>query len=64
MADAPPRLCTEVLESGLHTGQAFPHCIDEDRCKSTARCFWRKFHQLADEQYRKKQAAAQQELFT
>lgn len=57
------RLCTEVLESGLHVNAEYPHCIDEARCKARAKCFWRGFHQLADDQYRKKQETAQKELF-
>lgn len=47
------KLCTEVLETGVHCSPDFPHCIDEERCKANDRCFWRGFHQLADHQYRK-----------
>jgi len=57
------KLCTEVLESGVHCTPEYPHCIDEERCKANTRCFWRGFHQLADHQFRRKEATAQKDLF-
>lgn len=58
------KLCTAVLDTGVHVNGEWPHCIDADRCTASAKCFWRGFHQLADDVYRKKHETAQKELFT
>lgn len=63
MNDASAKLCTAVLESGVHCTPEYPHCIDEARCRTNDRCFWRGFHHLADDKYRKQQASAQKDLF-
>lgn len=57
------RLCTAVLETGVRGGADCPHCIDEARCRARVKCFWRGFRQLRDDQYRKKQERAQEDLF-
>jgi hypothetical protein len=56
-------LCTDILDSGVRAGPDFPHCINPETCRANARCFWRGFHQLADDQYRKRQESAQKDLF-
>lgn len=58
------RLCTQVLETGVRVNGEYPHCIDESRCKTRVRCFWRGFHQLADDQYSIKLKTAQKDMFT
>lgn len=54
-------ICSDVVPDGIYIGKEIPmHCVRESNCKING-CFWRRFHELTAEPYRRKIKAAMEE---
>ena len=49
------RLCADTVADGLHVARDYPHCVNSMTCQAFG-CFWRRFHQLPPDKYRRKES--------
>lgn len=47
--------CADVREDGVYVNKEYPLCVGEEYCKDS--CFWRRFHMLPTDKYRKPQGS-------
>jgi hypothetical protein len=49
--------CPEVCADGVHLGgtpDLEVHCLHEERCKVRGSCFWREWHALGPDKFRRR----------